>query len=257
MQFDIDSSTFNIIQVPTASHVASVSPTSSSSFESINFDKSSGVCFATMNLNKGELYILMRDNLWLYTLATNEYSMIHKISTHIQSPNATTSPLEQSYKDASEAFSRGEINYFVHSNDLLYVFKSDSTEYSIELQRPSKKNVLNYCKYLIRRQQYEEICDTNSISALSFLRNNLAETIDKNDINQVNDFHKLASLLFCNKFTINSPNSNNDDGKEQGESSSGHSKIRNQRSILFNKLTSLLPSKLCQPQQSLLNFINV
>ena len=190
----------------------------------------------------------------MYSLATNEYSTIHK--SHQQSSTNSNNGAQQSCKDSSENYARaGDVNYFVHANDSLYVFKSDS-EYTIQLRKPSRESILNYCKYLIRRQQYEEKARKNPILALSFLRNNLSDTIDKNDINQVNDFHKLAALLFCNKsFT------NYDGEVQQGEASSsinsGQNKMRNQRSILFNKLTSLLPKAKCQPQQALLNFINV
>ncbi|XP_070491388.1 muskelin isoform X2 [Chironomus tepperi] len=249
VQFDIESNLF--ANTPTSSHVASSSTASLDT--TMNCEKPCGSCFSTIDLNKGEIYILIKDNLWMYSLATNEYSTIHKSHQHSSANNNNGS--QQSCKDSSENYSRaGDVNYFVHANDSLYVFKSDS-EYIIQLRKPSRDSILNYCKYLIRRQQYEEITRKNPISALSFLRNDLSETIDKNDINQVNDFHKLASLLFCNKSFTNC--SDGDSDEQQGESSNDHCKMRNQRSILFNKLTSLLPKAKCQPQQALLNFINV
>jgi len=253
VQFDIESNLF--ANTPTSSHVASTA-SSSSLDTTMNCEKPSGSCFSTIDLNKGEIYILIKDNLWMYSLATNEYSTIHKSHQHSSTNNNNNNNgAQQSCKDSSENYSRaGDVNYFVYANDSLYVFKSDS-EYIIQLRKPSRDSILNYCKYLIRRQQYEEITRKNPISALSFLRNDLSETIDKNDINQVNDFHKLASLLFCNKSFTNY--SEGDSNGQQGESSSGYNKMRNQRSILFNKLTSLLPKAKCQPQQALLNFINV
>lgn len=255
IQFDIESNLF--ANTPTSSHVASSSTAASSSSSldtTMNCEKPCGSCFSTIDLNKGEIYILIKDNLWMYSLATNEYSTIHKSHQHSFTNNSNEST-QQSCKDSSENYSRaGDVNYFVHANDSLYVFKSNS-EYLIQLRKPSRDSILNYCKYLIRRQQYEEITRKNPISALSFLRNDLSETIDKNDINQVNDFHKLASLLFCNKSFVNYTDGESDG--QHGESSNVQSKMRNQRSILFNKLTSLLPKAKCQPQQALLNFINV
>jgi len=125
-----------------------------------------------------------------------------------------------------------------------YTVKSNS-EYCLELSKPSRDNVFSYCKYLIRKQNYEEITRTNSISALMYLRNDLAETIDQADNEQVNDFHKLASLLFCNK---------TDGSKRENEDLI---KLRNQRSSLFNKLIELLPESKCQPRPNLCNFINI
>lgn len=250
MQYDVDSNVFTK-NTPSQSHVAS-----SSSLESMNCEKPSGICFSTIDQNKGEIYVLIKDNLWMYSLITNEFSTIHK-------NHANQQQQQKDSRDSSENYSpnEGDINYFVYANNTLYVFKADS-EYTIQLRKPSRDSVLNYCKYLIRRQQYEEITRKNPISALSFLRNNLAETIDKNDINQVNDFHKLASLLFCNKSPINYSHGDTGDAQEGETSSANNSdadqnKTRNQRSILFNKLTSLLPKAKCQPQQALLNFINV
>jgi hypothetical protein len=272
MQFDVEP---NIVQtVQTTSHVASSTNPSTSTVDSINnCEKPSGVCYATIDLKKAEMYVLMKNNLWVYSLATNEFYTINSQaqpnssgSTSSATPSPTSS--SSSYKILTESHTRGDINYFVLSDtELLHVFKTNC-EYSIQLQKPSREHVLNYCKYLIRRQQYEEITKNNPISALEFLRNNLSETIDKNDINQVNDFHKLASLLFCNNHKqqkqTNAAYADNagddddeDDRNETGGDTNGHNKTRIQRSILFNKLTSLLPQKICQPQQSLLNFINM
>lgn len=128
-----------------------------------------------------------------------------------------------------------------------FVLKGRS-EFCLELSKPSRENIFSYCKYLIRKQNYEEITHTDSINALMFLRTNLAETIDQNDSEQVNDFHKLASLLFCNKA---------DDSIKDNESQEDRKKVRNQRSSLFNKLIELLPEKKCQPRSNLCNFINI
>lgn len=80
-----------------------------------------------------------------------------------------------------------------------------------------------------------------------FLRKDLAETIDQTDSEQVNDFHKLASLLFCNK-TDDSLKTTDDHDQ---------TKTRNQRASLFNKLIELLPESKCQPRPNLCNYINI
>lgn len=252
MQFDVEA---GIFITSSQSHVAS-SNQASTSLEPINNEKPCGLCYSSVDLSKGEIYVLIKDNLWMYSLTTNEFSMIHK---------SNTANCKESSSSTSESYARiSDVNYFVHANNNLYVFKPDS-EYTIQLRKPSRDSVFNYCKYLIRRQQYEEITRESPIAALSFLRINLSETIDKNDINQVNDFHKLASLLFCNKSSINYSTDGDvkmqdDEGQSTSSSSSacdGRVKMRNQRSILFNKLISLLPRAKCQPQQNLLNFINI
>lgn len=62
--------------------------------------------------------------------------------------------------------------------------------------RPSRQQILRHCKYLIRRLEYEEIVKTNSIRAVGYLQTRLSEIIDHNDPEQLQEFHKLASLLF-------------------------------------------------------------
>ncbi|CRK95856.1 CLUMA_CG009303, isoform A [Clunio marinus] len=183
-----------------------------------------GILIASIDMQKGEIFALMRDCLWLFSLATSEWSMIYK--------NAMNSCPE----------------YFVFDSIAKKHFVlSSGSEFCLELSRPSRDFIFGYCKYLIRKQHYEEITRTNAIDALRFLRTNLAETINKSDIDQVNDFHKLASLLFCNQV---------DDNSLQTEDTQDRTKVRNQRTLLFNKLIELLPEIKCQPRPNLCNFIN-
>ena len=242
MQFDVDSNTIaNAVQQTTAITVASSATTlPSSPSDHANMEKAFGHCLGAGDTNKNEVYVLsVRNDLWIYSTTSNEFSLIHKSSqqqnTHFMTLNA----------------------HMISLNQTLFIFKTDSSVHSIQLQKPSRENVFNYCKYLIRKQKYEEITRFDPLSALKFLRNDLSEAIDRSDQNQLNDFHKLASLLFCeNKSTIKSSDDEHVASTSclQGAASS---KIRNQRSILFNKLTSLLPKSKRQPQESLLNFINI
>lgn len=187
----------------------------------------SGLSLASFDYQKGEVFALLRDSLWIFSLATSEWSMIYKNTMH-----SCSSP---------------ECFVFDSVAKKHFVMKS-SSEFCLELSKPSRDNIFSYCKYLIRKQNYEEITHTNSIDALMFLRKDLAETIDQSDIDQVNDFHKLASLLFCNK---------TDDLKRESVSQDDLNKTRNQRSCLFNKLIELLPENKCQPRPNLCNFISI
>ena len=64
------------------------------------------------------------------------------------------------------------------------------------LRRPTRQQILRHCKYLIRRLEYEEIVKTNSIRAVGYLQTRLSDIIDHKDSDQLQEFHKLASLLF-------------------------------------------------------------
>ena len=183
----------------------------------------SGPSLASIN-SRGEIFALFRDSLWIFSLATSEWSMIYKNTRHSASVPEYL------------AFDTAAKKHFVVES---------TAEFGLDLSKPSREHILSYCKYLIRKQNYEEITHTNSINALMFLRRNLAETIDQNDSEQVENFHKLASLLFCNKSDESAKDSDND------------RKVRLQRSGLFNKLIELLPTNKCQPRQNLCNFINI
>jgi hypothetical protein len=186
-----------------------------------------GHSLASMDVHKGEVFALLRDSLWIFSLATSEWSMIYKNTVH-----SCTSP-----------------EYFVFNvTDQKHLVVKSSAEFCLNLTKPSRDNIFSYCKYLIRKQNYEEITRTDSINALMFLRNNLAETIDQGDAEQVNDFHKLSSLLFCNQSDESKPKADNDEDQ---------TKLRNQRSCLFNKLIELLPESICQPRPNLCNFISM
>jgi hypothetical protein len=211
LKYDVNASTITSVQ------------TSSTEPEASGQSIFTGSLLASIDVHKGEVFALLRDSLWIFSLATSEWSMIYKNTMHSCPESFVFDSLAKKH----------------------FVVKSNS-EYRLELTKPSRKNIFSYCKYLIRKQNYEEITHTNSINALMFLRKNLAETIDQSDVEQVNDFHKLASLLFCN-----------DSRRETADSQEDQNKTRNQRSCLFNKLIELLPEQKCQPRPNLCNFISI
>ncbi|KAL1373405.1 hypothetical protein pipiens_018678 [Culex pipiens pipiens] len=64
---------------------------------------------------------------------------------------------------------------------------------------PTRDNILRYCKYLLRKQEYEEVTWTDLLATIPAIRNlktKLYDTIDRNDPVQLNEFRKLLSLLF-------------------------------------------------------------
>lgn len=212
LKYDIESNTMTSLQATTNEPDQSIF---------------TGTSLASIDQASGEVFALLRDSLWIFSLATSEWSMIYKNTAH-----SCTIPEFFALDTAKKRH---------------FVIKSNC-EFCLELTKPSRDNIFSYCKYLIRKQNYEEITRTNSIDALMFLRTNLAETIDQKDPEQVSDFHKLASLLFCN---------HTEDSNNESITQEDRIKVRNQRSSLFNKLIELLPEKKCQPRPNLCNFINI
>ncbi|XP_017485402.1 PREDICTED: muskelin isoform X1 [Rhagoletis zephyria] len=68
--------------------------------------------------------------------------------------------------------------------------------WTLELEKPKRNEILMHCRYLVRKLHYEEMARTDQLKAMQYLRNHVAEVIDHSNAEQVNNFHKLASLLF-------------------------------------------------------------
>ncbi|XP_055919680.1 muskelin isoform X2 [Eupeodes corollae] len=66
----------------------------------------------------------------------------------------------------------------------------------LELEKPTRAEILNHCRYLVRKLFYEEISRINPIKALRYLQTHISEVINHSDPVQLNNFHKLAAFLF-------------------------------------------------------------
>lgn len=69
---------------------------------------------------------------------------------------------------------------------------------------------MKHCKYLLRIIEYEEIVKTNTVHAISYLQTRLSEIIDHSDPQQLQEFHKLASLIFNRDKIDNDRNTSNE-----------------------------------------------
>ncbi|KAL1396620.1 hypothetical protein pipiens_002644 [Culex pipiens pipiens] len=71
--------------------------------------------------------------------------------------------------------------------------------YVFWMQRLGVQPGTTYCKYLLRKQEYEKVTWTDLLATIPAIRNlktKLYDTIDRNDPVQLNEFRKLLSLLF-------------------------------------------------------------
>lgn len=153
----------------------------------------------------------------------------------------------------------------------------------LNLQKPTRLNVLTKCRYLIRTLEYEELTRKDPVAGLQYLQTHLSQVIDKSNEAQLREFHKLATLLFktpaeeaassVSTFTTASP-CFDDSSKESLESVSASddlfaynidqvsqitgrqsNDIQRNRYVLYNKLIEFLPEKLCQPKANLNDFV--
>lgn len=85
---------------------------------------------------------------------------------------------------------------------------------------------------MIRRLEYEEIAKTNRIRAVGYLQTRLSEIVDHDNSDQLQEFHKLASLLFkCD-----------DDLESNSPSSSQHSNC-----ITADRITNMVTESIDKP----------
>ncbi|XP_067630617.1 muskelin isoform X2 [Eurosta solidaginis] len=68
--------------------------------------------------------------------------------------------------------------------------------WTLVLEKPKRCEILMHCRYLVRKLHYEEMVRVDPLNAMYYLRNHVAEVIDHSNPEQLNNFHKLASLLF-------------------------------------------------------------
>ncbi|XP_055319183.1 muskelin isoform X1 [Sitodiplosis mosellana] len=169
---------------------------------------------ATIDCERDEIYVLSslskekdrRDlnlnSFWMYSLKTNKWSCIYK-SEH--SNEHCYSKVQSACSEPCPRYAHQLVYDWI--NKVHYLFggnpgRNTTPELRLDdfwllyLKKPSRQQILRHCKYLIRRLEYEEIVKTNSIRAVGYLQTRLSEIIDHNDPEQLQEFHKLASLLF-------------------------------------------------------------
>ena len=258
---------------------------------------------AAFDDEKGEIYVLSslskdkerRDfninALWMYSLRLNQWSCIYKSLNPPPKDFIVSDKIPASSKEPCPRFAHQFI--YDKASKMFYLFGGNPGSNSVrlddfwkfQLTKPTRNHVLNYCKYLIRKQEYEEICKVDTIKAVYYLQTKLSETINKHDQVQVQEFHKLASLLFRSQISSEeltaddgqqsdcvSPDAMDDDlstsvssissivpsasnSKYFNLNSDKDQKIRTQRGLLFNKLIELLPEEICQPRGNLVDSI--
>ncbi|KAL5014601.1 hypothetical protein ScPMuIL_008871 [Solemya velum] len=118
--------------------------------------------------------------------------------------------------------------------------------WSLKLCRPSADHLLRCCQYLIRKYRFQELTATNQSMAMSYLQTDLADTVDHNDPDETQEFHRLASALFRGE----SVDEDMIDVSDQQLSENYH-----RRTELFDKLVSYFPESMTQPKGNLVDLI--
>ncbi|XP_053684609.1 muskelin isoform X1 [Sabethes cyaneus] len=168
---------------------------------------------ATIDCDKDEIYVLTslskdkerRDlninSFWLFSLAKKEWCCVYKSdhsigeNCYLKNQNACPEPCPR-YAHQIVYDGANQVHFLFGGNPGMNSHFRLDDFWMLRLEKPTRENILRYCKYLLRKQEYEEIAKTNPLSAISYLQTKLYDIIDHNDPVQLKEFHKLASLLF-------------------------------------------------------------
>ncbi|XP_064633309.1 muskelin-like [Lineus longissimus] len=193
----------------------------------------------------------MKNSFWVYDIVKNKWSCIYK--------NEGTSPAACTKKQLSEPVPRfahqlvydpvRKEHYLFGGNpgkDTLPRMRLDDF-WALKLSRPSKEQLLRKCKYLLRKQRFQEIASTNPVNALRYLQTDLAQTVDHSDLDDSREFQLLASELFKDSETETEVTLLNPDVNEHFIS----------RTKLFDMLVGFFPDDMTQPKCNLIDLIEM
>uniref|UniRef100_A0A336KGX1 CSON006912 protein n=1 Tax=Culicoides sonorensis TaxID=179676 RepID=A0A336KGX1_CULSO len=261
---------------------------------------------ATIDTDRDEIYVLTSlskgkerrgdmdlNSLWMFSLKTLEWSCVYRSDEHKELSPSSPCPR---YAHQLVYEPKSKVHYLFGGNPGIN-WKSNlrlDDFWSLYLIKPNHESALQKCRYLIRTQEYEELVKQDPIRGLHYLQTHLYKAIDRENQEQVNAFHKLATLLFkldslgskkefnvapspstedqFQLISIDSPGSSNmmspcssmdlyayniDQVTKITNQKQNDAEVKRGRYIVYNKLIEFLPQKMCQPKSNLTDFILV
>eukprot|EP00037_Helgoeca_nana_P016556 m.155714 g.155714 ORF g.155714 m.155714 type:complete len:764 (+) comp23581_c0_seq1:237-2528(+) len=215
---------------------------------------------ATIDLQKREAYVLsglikspdtestkaskVRNSLWVYDISRNKWYCAYE--------NDNSEPEYWSKMDKVEPCPRFA-HQFVYDDmaKTHYLFGGNAGEvqgkhtrlsdfWKLQLNRPTIETIISRCQYLIRRQQFRELCREDPKKAMRFLQTDLSSAVDHSDPEQSREFQALTASLFA----------------ARSEPDSAVQKF-DERTALFEELITYFPSHMKQPQTNLVDLIKI
>lgn len=181
--------------------------------------------------------------MWVYDIARNKWYCAYE--------NDNTEPEYWSKMDKVEPCPRFA-HQFVYDDmtKTHYLFGGNAGEvqgkhnrlsdfWKLRLNRPTIEAITSRCQYLIRRQQFREMCRDNPKNAMRFLQSDLSAAVNHDDPEQSREFQALTASLFSAR-TEPSTSTTFDD-----------------RTALFEELITYFPAHMKQPQTNLVDLIKI
>uniref|UniRef100_A0A8D0A1F6 Muskelin 1, intracellular mediator containing kelch motifs n=1 Tax=Sander lucioperca TaxID=283035 RepID=A0A8D0A1F6_SANLU len=192
----------------------------------------------------------VRNSFWIYDIARNNWSCVYKNDQAVkENPSKALQEEEPCPRFAHQLVydEMHKVHYLFGGNP----GKSCSPKmrlddfWSLKLCRPSKEYLLRHCRYLIRKYRFEEKAQSEPLSALKYLQNDLSLTVDHTDPDETKEFQLLPSALF----------KSGSDFIPLGFSDVDQTYA--QRTQLFDTLVNFFPDSMTPPKGNLVDLITL
>ncbi|XP_077399462.1 muskelin isoform X2 [Vanacampus margaritifer] len=192
----------------------------------------------------------VRNSFWIYDIARNNWSCVYKNDQAMkENPSKVLQEEEPCPRFAHQLVydEMHKVHYLFGGNP----GKSCSPKmrlddfWSLKLCRPSKEYLLRHCRYLIRKYRFEEKAQSEPLSALKYLQDDLSLTVDHTDPEETKEFQLLPSALF----------KSSNDFIPLGFSDVDQTYA--QRTQLFDTLVNFFPDSMTPPKGNLVDLITL
>uniref|UniRef100_A0A8C6SC68 Muskelin 1, intracellular mediator containing kelch motifs n=1 Tax=Neogobius melanostomus TaxID=47308 RepID=A0A8C6SC68_9GOBI len=192
----------------------------------------------------------VRNSFWIYDIARNNWSCVYKNDQAVkENPSKALQEEEPCPRFAHQLVydEMHKVHYLFGGNP----GKSCSPKmrlddfWSLKLCRPSKEYLLRHCRYLIRKYRFEEKAQSEPLSALKYLQNDLSLTVDHTDPDETKEFQLLPTALF----------KSSSDFIPLGFSDVDQTYA--QRTQLFDTLVNFFPDSMTPPKGNLVDLITL
>ncbi|XP_053966512.1 muskelin isoform X1 [Anastrepha ludens] len=216
--YDVDTQAISVLNNTCGGAAGSRACKHHSSSDAANEPSPGYTLRATIDCDRDEIYIFSslsklkdrRDiqhigasnSFWVYSLMTCKWSRIYTCRHNVETGNVAMKNdlLEPCPRYAHQLVydDAAKLHYLFGGNpgkSSLPQMRLDDF-WTLDLEKPKRSEILMHCRYLVRKLHYEEMARAEPLKAMQYLRNHVAEVIDHSNVEQLNNFHKLASLLF-------------------------------------------------------------
>ncbi|GAB6029244.1 Muskelin 1, intracellular mediator containing kelch motif [Chamberlinius hualienensis] len=192
----------------------------------------------------------VRNSFWVFDITHNKWSCVYKNDNFGQQHWVNVEPCPRfAHQLVYDHVSK--VHYLFGGNPGTNIPNKMRLDdfWSLKLVKPSKVQLLRRCRYLIRKQQFQEIAAKDTISAMHYLQTELSSTVDHADTEEQKEFQLLPSTLFKTPSSIEDFEINPEDEDLE--------EVRfRARSHLFDILAGFFPEHMTQPRSNLVDLIS-